>query len=164
MEEIILTRGRVAIVDDEDFEEISKYKWYCDATGYAVREQSLGNSKSKMVRMHRIVNKTPDGLETDHINGNKLDNRKENLRNCNHAENSRNTKKKNGSSVYKGVHLATRRSKKNGIIWHSWLAEIKKDKKYYFIGYFKIESDAAKAYDKKAIELHGEFVRLNFPV
>jgi hypothetical protein len=91
MKEIPLTKGKVALVDDEDFEEVSKVTWYlvkirntCYAHGY-VKPPS-----KKMEYMHRLILKTPEDMETDHINGNGLDNRKENLRVVTHRQNMQN--------------------------------------------------------------------------
>ena len=100
---------------------------------------------------------TPKGMATDHINGDGLDNRKQNLRICTHAENLRNRRLgKNNTSGYKGVS------------WHKlhklWYAHISHNKKLMSLGYFKDKEEAAKAYDRKAIELFGEFAKLNFPI
>jgi hypothetical protein len=91
MKEIPLTKGKVALVDDEDFEEVSKVTWYlvkirntCYAHGY-VKPPS-----KKMEYMNRLILKTPEDMETDHINGNGLDNRKENLRVVTHRQNMQN--------------------------------------------------------------------------
>ena len=85
MKEIPLTRGKFALVDDEDYEWLSQWKWYCSTTGYAVR-----GCKNRILYMHREIAKTKPGMLTDHINRNKLDNRKENLRFCSHRENMKN--------------------------------------------------------------------------
>ena len=96
-------------------------------------------------------------MPTDHINGDGLDNRKQNLRTCTHTENMRNRgKSKNNTSGFKGVS------------WHkrgkTWDAKIAHNKKLMHIGSFKDKEVAAKAYDRKAIELHGKFAKLNFPI
>lgn len=145
MKEIILKSGEKALVDDEDYELLNKFKWQYQL-GYAVR-----NIK---VYMHRDIIKTEEGLETDHINGNKLDNRKENLRKVTQSQNQANRKKgKNKSSIYKGV------------IWHKrrnhWLAQITINRKKIYLGSFNNEIDAAKAYNEAAIKYFGEFARLN---
>lgn len=93
MRKLQLTKGKVAIVDDEDYEFLSKWKWSFSGE-YAVRGVYLGklNGKAryKRVYLHRLINNTPDDLETDHINRDKLDNRKANLRTVNRGQNNRN--------------------------------------------------------------------------
>lgn len=151
MKKIPLTRNRVALVDDEDFEELNKHKWTSSSHGYAKRAIF-----GKTVYMHREILGKVDGLEVDHKNGNGLDNRKENLRRCSRMENVRNQRcTRGGTSKYKGVS------------WHKivgmWRATIFKNGRHFQINHFKNEVDAAKAYDVTAKELYGEFARLNFP-
>lgn len=91
MKKIPLTRGQFAIVDDDDYAPLSEYKWHLLTSGtgpyYAARTDRSNGQKAVM--MHRVINNTPDGLVTDHINGNSLDNRKENLRSLTNFENLR---------------------------------------------------------------------------
>jgi hypothetical protein len=75
MKKIPLTQGKFAIVDDEDFEYLNRWKWYFAPVGYATRGDGHGRGNRTVVYMHRVVNKTTGGLVTDHINRNKLDNR-----------------------------------------------------------------------------------------
>ncbi|MCR1994507.1 AP2 domain-containing protein [Bacillus paralicheniformis] len=144
--------GKFAIVDDEDFDYLSKYKWRLSTCGYAVRTGDSG----AVVRMHREVMDTPEGLVTDHINQNKLDNRKENLRVCTVAQNNMNSKKpiRNGYR-FKGVS----RLKHSG----DWSATISINGRAVYIGRFNTEEEAAKAYDFYAKEHYGEYASLNFP-
>lgn len=142
--EIKLTKNKVALIDDEDFEFLNQFKWYFN-TGYAMRR-----NKKQTILMHRVINNTPDGMETDHINRKKLDNRRINLRSCTNQQNQMNSSKMiNTTSKYKGV------------CWHinnkKWQVNIQNK----YLGYFKSELEAAKAYDKAAKELFGEFARLN---
>jgi hypothetical protein len=150
VKEIQLTQGKVAIVDDEDFEYLNRWTWhYC--TGYAKRIIDI-NGKRKRIRMHRAVLDTPDGIETDHINRNKLDNRKENLRYCTRAENMRNVcTRGNNLSGYKGV----------GWNLGKWRSRITIDGKRICLGRFVNVKDAAQAYNKSAKEHYGEFAYLN---
>lgn len=156
--EIPLTQGKVALVDDDDFEVLNQVKWHVTYhvgyTAYAVH--SMGpRSRVKSVYMHRQIMNAPDGVEVDHINGNGLDNRRENLRLATPAENCRNSpKQRRNTSGYKGVtwHKRARR----------WMAQIGIDGKTICVGYFKNPKDAAKAYDAHARELHGIFARTNF--
>lgn len=83
MKEIILSNGKIAIVDNEDFKRLNKYKWSF-VQGYAFRNTHR-NRKNGTVRMHREILKAPMGTDVDHKNGNRLDNRKENIRVCTHS-------------------------------------------------------------------------------
>lgn len=144
------------LVDDGIYEELNKYNWQLQNTrNYAMRSESF-NGASKTFLMHRYILglSLKDGKHTDHINGNGLDNRRENLRICNPQQNSCNrSANKRNKSGYKGVHWKKRQSK--------WYVEICKDKKTYHLGVFDCPIEAAKAYNNAAIKYHGEFARLN---
>lgn len=130
MGKIELTQGKFALIDPDDLIKIGQYKWYL-MNGYAATQIN-----KKKVYMHRLINNTPEGFETDHINGDKLDNRKENLRSVNKQQNGFNRgKNKNNTSGYKGVSFD--KSKKK------YLAHIKMDGKLYFLGRYET---AIKAY------------------
>ena len=157
MKLIKLTQGKFAKVDDEDFEYINQWKWHAqkDRNGYyACRGVFNGKNMSK-VMMHRIINKTPLGLVTDHIDHDTLNNQKNNLRSCTQAQNTANKSKhkKKTSSKYLGVCL---------IDGKYWTAALFHNGKRKHIGSFKTEEQAAKAYDMVAIEIFGEFANLNF--
>lgn len=155
MKSIPLTQGRFALVDDDDFEYLNQFNWYC-SSGYAVRKLKTQNGKRLSMKMHREILKTPDNMTTDHINGNKLDNRKENLRICTQAENTRNRPAdRNSTSGYKGVSWNNRLSK--------WICQIKANGKSRHLGVFSNPEEAAKVYDAEAIVLFGSFAKLNFP-
>ena len=137
-----------ALVDDADYAELSKHKW-CVSDGYAVRK--IGK---KVTAMHRVILNTPVGMHSDHINGDRLDNRRCNLRVCTRTENMRNrASNRNTSSQYRGVSLS-----KSG-----WAARIRLSGHLQHIGFFANEADAARAYDARAVAAWGEFARLNFP-
>lgn len=106
MKDMILTKGQVSVVDDEDFERLSQYKWSALKTKggfYAVRQWRTPG-KQNFVYMHRAIMDCPVGMEVDHINHNGLDNRKENLRVCTHETNLQNMKMhKDNTSGIKGV-------------------------------------------------------------
>ena len=154
MKEIPLTQGKIAIVDDEDFEWLNQWKWAYHHSGYAVRTIYIASRNRKQISMHRLINGTPDGIETDHINHNRLDNRRGNLRNCTHLQNQHNfSMPKSNTSGYKGVDW----HKPN----HKWRAQIKFHGKKIHIGFFKNIGDAASAYETKAKELFGEFMNGN---
>lgn len=152
---ITLTQGKVALVDDEDFEYLNQWKWFAEKRGsglvYAVR-----NVKQKPLHMHTQIIKTPKGMVTDHINGDGLDNRRCNLRACTHGENMRNRKvgQVNNKSGYKGAHWSKRQEK--------WKAEIRVNGKSIHLGYFNDLIEAAQAYDRAARKYHGKFAKLNF--
>ena len=151
-----LTRGKEAIIDKEDKKILSTYKWHCLKTGYAAT--SIGGRKNKkMLYMHRLVIDAHPQIKVDHINGNKLDNRKCNLRLCLQSENSKNrTKSSSGkTSIYKGVYRRNDGRRK------CWTAKIKLNYKDIIIGNFYTEVEAAMAYNTAAMKLHGEFAKLN---
>jgi len=152
MKEIPLTQNKFALIDDEDYEKVSDLVWHFTDKGYARAHDPVSG---RSVLMHRVIMNTPTGMETDHVNGNRIDNRKENLRVCTSSENRINSHKRNNcSSTYKGV---------NWDKFHKqWVAKLKVDGKQRLIGYFNEEYQAAMAYDIWARELHGEFARLNF--
>lgn len=154
MKLIPLTQGKFAQVDDVEFEELSRCKWYFDGY-YAARDCRNSGRKSK-VYMHRQIMNTPAGMETDHIDGNGLNNCRSNLRICTRVENGRNARKTNNcSSVFKGVTWHKQRGK--------WQAQIEILGNRKHLGLYKIPEDAAHAYDKAALEYYGEFAKLNFP-
>lgn len=153
MKVIKLTQNKETIVDDEDYEQLVQYNWYYH-NGYAVRKSSRKTKDRKTLYLHRIL-LNPGNQYIDHINGNKLDNRKENLRVASRSQNAMNTNKlKNKTSIYKGVYLYKRTGK--------WIARISLNGKCYSLGCFVNEIDAAKAYDNAAIKFFGTFANLNF--
>lgn len=150
MKEIKLHGGYIAMVDDEDYDTLNKYNWHRSHYGYAERREG------GIIKMHKQILGFPE-LETDHIDGNGLNNQKSNLRICSHADNMRNQKKKKcGLSRYKGVSLNHKWNKTN-----NYRVSIMKNYKRYHIGYFKTEKEAAVAYNDAAIKYFGEFARLN---
>lgn len=153
VKEIKLHHGNIAFVDDEDYERVNQYKWYCDRHGYAMRKENIIR---KTILMHRFILGAPFGLEVDHADGNKLNNSKSNLRLCTKSDNQHNKKKQSvpATSKYKGVCWDSSKSK--------WRVDIKIHGKHINVGRFVNEIDAAHAYDAKAIELHGEFANTNF--
>lgn len=159
---IQLTQNKTTIVDDDDYERYGHLKWHY-AHGRAVRRHGQWTRDRKKITgttwLHREIMGNPEGLLVDHINGNPLDNRKENLRLCIQSQNmanARKTTKKKTSSTYKGVHKESSAGYKN-----PWSAYITKDKKRQNIGHFATEEEAALAYNQRAEELFGEFAKLN---
>jgi len=145
MKEIRLTKGYKAIVDDEDFSRLARFKWQVHITGHGNIYATRHN-----VAMHRIIMNAPRGKLVDHINGNGLDNRRANLRICTNAENMRNRHaQRNSTSGYRGVTWDKERK--------LWTAAIVINNRHITIGRFPDKESAARAYDKKAKEVWGEF-------
>lgn len=159
MKEIPLTQGKAALVDDADYEWLMQWKWHFGASGYAIRCVRKGGRQT--IRLHRIIINAPNGMEVDHINRDRLDCRRSNLRVVSRAQNQHNagkhTRKNQGacSSQYKGV--SWRKARK------VWVAGIGLNRKWIYLGFFNSEIEAARAYDDAACIYHGDFARLNFP-
>lgn len=148
--EIQIKNGFV-IIDSNDYELIKDYKWY-NGCGYAV---AYCDKQKKQIKMHRLINNTPRGYDTDHINRNTLDNRRVNLRAVTRSVNCQNVPARlNSSSKYKGVYW------KNTHLCYG--ARITKNKKTYFLGHFSCPIEAAKEYDRQAIILYGDNAATNF--
>lgn len=153
MKKILLSQGKTTLVDDEDYDFLTQWKWCVGGSGYALRGTSI-NGKKKTVFMHREVNETAEGFDTDHINNDKLDNRSANLRHTTTSQNLMNaTPMKGKSSRYKGVSFVKSHKK--------WSSRIQIKDKYVFLGYFDLEIEAAKKYNARASEVYGKFARLN---
>ena len=145
----ITTRGDKFYFDESDYSQVSQYAWHKQGVGY-VHAQING----KKVMLHRLLLDAQKGQQCDHINGNRVDCRRSNLRVCTHAENQRNSKKRpNSSSTYKGVSWDKNLKK--------WLACIRVNGKTIYIGVFISEVDAARAYNAAAVKYHKEFARIN---
>jgi hypothetical protein len=157
MKEILLTQGKVAIVDDADYEYLSKYKWHAIKYKngfYAGKSSSRKIGAKRVIHMHRFILSPEKNKLVDHIDGNGLNNSRSNLRITDYSKNGMNRKKEIGlSSKYKGVSY---RSKTN-----RWRSLICINRKQIEIGVYKSEIEAAIAYNKKAIELYGEYSNLN---
>lgn len=159
MKEVILTRGQVALVSDEDYEMVNQFKWCAHLVkGVYYAERGIWDSANKKVinvKMHRfIMNVTDSKTEVDHQDRNTLNNQRNNLRVATRSQNTSNkTSAKNSSSIFVGVG------------WHKghekWQAKIWKTDKRHHLGYFENEIDAALAYNNAARKLHGEFANLN---
>ncbi len=147
---IPVTGGYIAYVDAADYPEISRWRWHMKS-GYAMRVEN-----GRQIYMHREIMKPPKGKVVDHIHGNRMDNTRANLRNVTPAENRRNHPKHRGSSSrYFGVSYLRKRDK--------WQAAFFLNGRSTFIGHYDSEIEAARAYDRAAVEQLGESARLNFP-
>lgn len=160
MKTIPLTKGKVTIVDDIDYEIFGSFKWSAKenrrkftTNWYAVRSVHI-NGKKHCLRLHREILKRMgySNFECDHRDGNSLNNRRCNLRTATRSQNNMNRPNINGISQYKGVY----RNK------NKWCAQIQINSKKIYLGRFDSEVVAAKTYDNKAKELFGEFGKLNF--
>lgn len=153
MKKIKLTQGKFALVDDEDFEYLSQWKWYF-SNGYAVRKINNKDGTWTRFLMHRVVNNTPEGMLTDHADGNRLNNQKKNLRNATRRENTLNRKIFiNNTSGTPGVIC---RKRSGG---HVWEAAIKVEGKTLYLGTFVNKGDAISARVGAEKTYFGEFSR-----
>jgi hypothetical protein len=154
--EIILTQGKVAIVDDEDYDYLNQFKWHVIKYGnifYAYRNIKKLNGKRSSFSMHRTIMNANKGYIVDHINQDTLDNRKINLRICTQSQNQMNRNKTiKNKTGYKGV--IQKGNNKFGV-------QITLNKKIIHIGYYIDPIDAARAYNSAALKYHGEFANLN---
>jgi len=162
MKKIKLTRGKFALVDDEDYEELSQYKWAANKSYIQLKDGSFANyfyafrsdnKNRQQIRMHRLIMGVEKFTWVDHADGNALNNQKKNLRVCNRVENARNrkvsTKTKTG---YKGVFS----------VGNKYVAKIGLDNRLIHLGTYPTKKEAARVYDKAAKELFGEFAKPNF--
>ena len=154
--EIPLAGGEVALIDAEDLEKVSPYRWHVKHSGtkpwHPLYAETVLWPSNKHLKMHRVITDAPRALTVDHINGNGLDNRKANLRLCTHQQNLMNAKPRRHSSRYKGVHK-TREG--------AWVSQIRHNGKRMYVGRFCREEEAARAYNAAARRLFGEFAWLN---
>lgn len=149
---------KVACIDIDDWFKFSKYKHGTQLVNKdtnVLRLNYYNYEKRIKGLLHRLIMDCPKGLEVDHINHDNLDNRKNNLRIVTRKQNRYNTRRQVGSvSKFKGVWYYKGRNK-------PWVASVNKDKKKYSLGYFYTQEEAAIAYNKKALELFGEYACLN---
>jgi aspartyl aminopeptidase len=152
MKELILTQGKVALVDDEDFDELSKNKWSAHwgrGKWYAIRNKRI-NGKCNIIYLHRQIMKTPVNLIVDHKDGNGLNCQKCNMRNCTQSQNMMNS-------------YCKRQNKGTSMNWckTKYTAQINIEGRQIYLGSFNTEVEAAEAYNKAAVIYFGEFARLN---
>lgn len=137
-----------SLIDDEDYLRLSEHRWRVSSNGYFITGE-----RSK--RLHRMLMNAPKGVDVDHINNDRLDNRKTNLRICTRADNLHNKRKTDRpcSSIYKGVSRVARNGK--------WLAEITINGDHINLGHYPTERQASIVYDLWALDAFGEYAHLN---
>jgi hypothetical protein len=163
MKKIPLSRGMTTIIDDEDFERVSQFKWSVTChkertpPDYYARRAvwQPETRKSITVLLHRFILNAPPDKHVDHINGDGLDNRRANLRLVTPAQNQQNLKRRRGASGFRGVQYDERKRRH--------YARIKVNNQKIWLGFFDNAEEAARAYDAAAVKHHGEYAQLNFP-
>ena len=156
MKTLELTKGKIALIDDDDYACALQYQWYATlrkCVWYAYRMVCV-DDKQAMIFLHRFLMEPPAGMQVDHIDGDGLNCTRANMRLCTLAENTRNRRRPvTNTSGYKGVSWHKLRGK--------WRAEIGVDCRNKHLGLFESKDDAALAYNNAALEHYGEFARLN---
>lgn len=145
-----LSNGGFALVDSGDAAIVLSKTWK-----RIDRKYTSYAGCSTGVYLHRLLSVDAHGMDVDHWDGNGLNNCRQNLRVCTRQQNLANMRSRRGASPYKGVHWHKKA--------HRWQADIRKDRRTIYLGLHDTEEEAAKAYDRKALELFGSFARLNFP-
>ncbi len=158
---IPLTRGKAATIDSDDYLRVAGYQWRANkARGghiyYAMANLPRREGRRSCVLLHRIVANAPDEVEIDHIDGDGLNCRRNNLRRATRQQNACNRRRRrNFASRFKGVLRAETRNR--------WIAKIRANNRAYYLGTFDSQEEAARAYSDAAIELHGEFAQSSSP-
>lgn len=154
MKKINLNDGCKTLVDDKDYENLTKYSWICDRHRYCFRSYKV-NGKTKHIYLHRWLLEPNKNQQVDHINNNGLDNRRDNIRVCTPRQNNYNMSiRKDNKSGYKGVYYSQVKNK--------WVAQIMPDNgKRKHLGVFDDAENAAYVYDQFAQHLYGNFAKTN---
>lgn len=151
MKTISLTRGKVTVVDDEDYERASSFKWNFNGN-YAVRSVTVAPKTRKAMLLHRFLTQAPDSCEVDHRDRDGLNNQRSNLRVCHHLGNSRNKSMPHRNKVgFKGVYK----------FGNKFRANIRVNYKLISLGLFNTPVEAAMAYNDAAVKYFGEFAAPN---
>lgn len=150
---VTLTRGHEAIIDAADAESAGRFNWYALVTKYghtyALRARRKEDDEPQL--LHRMLTKAPAGMDVDHINGNGLDNRRENLRVCTHAQNMANQRIERPNRLgYRGIYQQTPTS---------FRAEISVKDKKVNLGNYRTAAEAAAVYQRAVVEIRGEYAK-----
>ena len=155
----LINSPEVVLVDEEDFDFISQWSWRLQSkkpkNRYASRNQKRPSGKWRTEFMHRVILNAPETFLVDHIDHDGLNNRRSNLRLANYSQNAIHARRAIGTCGYRGVRFRER--------YGTFFARIRVNKKEHYLGRFDNPIDAALAYDRAAVKLHGEFAVLNFP-
>lgn len=144
------------LVDDEDYDDLMQFNWQLNVrTGYITRS-NWHDGKHDTEYLHRRIMKAPKGMDVDHIDRNRFNDQKSNLRICRRSENMANSVPRRGLSKYKGVSKLNRPNLKK-----KWLSYIKVEYKTYYNGYYETEAEAAHVYNQFAEQIFGEFAYIN---
>jgi hypothetical protein len=153
---IKLTQNKFSLVDEDDFNDLNKFKWHALFDGYnyyAGRSSEYINGKRKTIKMHTVIMNTPKGMEVDHIDGDGLNNTKKNLRICTHSQNSKNQGlRKNNTSGFKGVYQDK--------IYKKWIAKINIDGKRIHLGRFNTKEESYEKYCQACKKYHKKYFKL----
>ena len=153
---ILLTQGKVAIIDAEDAPRVLRHRWYAhkERGRWYVATSIRSGGVATVLKLHRLILNPPAETDIDHIDCDGLNNRRSNLRLATRSQNNQNARlRANTTSGFKGVSWNKRK--------HKWDVRIRLNGCQKFLGYFQTKEEAAAAYDRAAIELFGEFARPN---
>lgn len=160
MIQVPLTRGKFALIDDDDAVRVAQFSWAADPPTkvrkcWYASARIVVDGKITTIRMHRLIMNAQPGEQIDHWNGDGLDNRRGNLRKCTGSQNRQNIRElySSNKSGYKGVHWCKSHSK--------WVARVVVDGKVHHLGYFSTREEAGAAYDAAAKQTFGEFAATN---
>lgn len=154
---IPLTQDRNAIVDAIDYDFLMQWNWHTHKKSYGEKYYAARSLSGDILMMHNVILPVRRGLEVDHIDGDGLNNRKNNLRPATHSQNQKNRKKQKSKSGFKGISLDKRYTNKK------WRVYINSNGKRINCGGYATQEDAARIYDEAAKKYHGDFAALNFP-
>lgn len=148
-----LSNGEAAMVDAEGYDDLLRFNWHLGGGGYIVGRLKGSPKGQKNIRLHRYIMKAEEGVEIDHANRYRGDNRRLNLRPCSKSQNLANRTLPKSKSGYRGVRKRPDCER--------WDCQIKVNGKTIHVGFFTSPEDAARAYNEAALKYYGEFATLN---